>query len=103
ASFRRVLAIDPGFTTERVITGAVVLPQSRYKQPKSQRRVIDEALRRVQALPGVTAAGVTDTIPLGNRASASAILAEGYKAQPGESFLAPAEAPVSSDYVAGTA
>ena len=98
ASFRRVLAIDPGFTTERVITGAVVLPQSRYKQPDAQRRFIDDALRRVRALPGVTAAGVTDTIPLGNRASASAILAEGYKAQPGESFLAPAEVRVSSGY-----
>ena len=98
ASFRRVLAIDPGFTTERVITGAVVLPQSRYKQPDAQRRFIDDALRRVQALPGVTAAGVTDTIPLGNRASASAILAEGYKAQPGESFLAPADVRVSNGY-----
>jgi putative ABC transport system permease protein len=98
ASFRRVLAIDPGFTTERVLTGAVVLPDSRYKEPDTQRRFIDDALRRVQALPGVTAAGVTDTIPLGNRASASAILAEGYKAQPGESFLAPAEVRVSSGY-----
>jgi len=98
ASFRRVLAIDPGFTTERVLTGAVVLPDSRYKEPDTQRRFIDDALRRVQALPGVTAAGVTDTIPLGNRASASAILAEGYKAQPGESFLAPAEVRVSNGY-----
>ena len=98
ASFRRVLAVDPGFTTERVLTGAVVLPDSRYKEPDTQRRFIDDALRRVQALPGVTAAGVTDTIPLGNRASASAILAEGYKAQPGESFLAPAEVRVSSGY-----
>jgi len=98
ASFRRVLAVDPGFTTERVLTGAVVLPDSRYKEPDTRRRFIDDALRRVQALPGVTAAGVTDTIPLGNRASASAILAEGYKAQPGESFLAPAEVRVSSGY-----
>jgi predicted permease len=98
ASFRRVLAVDPGFTTERVLTGAVVLPDSRYKEPDTQRRFIDDALRRVQALPGVIAAGVTDTIPLGNRASASAILAEGYKAQPGESFLAPAEVRVSSGY-----
>ena len=98
ASFRRVLAVDPGFTTERVLTGAVVLPDSRYKEPDTQRRFIDDALRRVQALPGVTAAGVTDTIPLGNRASASAILAEGYKAQPGESFLAPAEVRVSNGY-----
>jgi len=98
ASFRKVLAVDPGFTTERVLTGAVSLPESRYKDPAALRRFTDGALRRVQALPGVSAAGITDSIPLGNRASASAILAEGYKAQPGESFLAPAEVRVSNGY-----
>jgi putative ABC transport system permease protein len=98
ASFRKVLAVDPGFTTERVLTGAVSLPESRYKEPEALRRFTDEALRRVQALPGVSPAGITDSIPLGNRASASAILAEGYKAQPGESFLAPAEVRVSNGY-----
>jgi predicted permease len=98
ASFRQVLAVDPGFTTEKVLTGAVSLPESRYGDADALRRFTDEALRRLRDLPGVRAAGVTDSLPLGNRASASAILAEGYKAQPGESFLAPAEVRVSHGY-----
>jgi predicted permease len=99
ASFRRVLAVDPGFRTGGVLTGAVSLPESRYADPDSRRRFTDEALRRVQALPGVKAAGATDSLPLGNSASASAILAEGYQAQPGESLLAPAEVRASHGYL----
>jgi predicted permease len=81
-----------------VLTGAVSLPESRYENAESRRRFTDEALRRAQALPGIRAAGATDSLPLGNSASASAILAEGYQAQPGESLLAPAEVRVSQGY-----
>jgi predicted permease len=99
ASFRKVLAVDPGYSTGQVLTGTVSLPDSRYADDAALRRFTDEALRRVQALPGVRAAGVTDSLPLGNSASASAILAEGYTAAPGESFLAPAEVRVSHGYL----
>jgi predicted permease len=98
ASFRKVLAVDPGFRTGQVLTGAVSLPEARYENGDALRRFTAEALRRVRLLPGVKAAGATDSIPLGNRASASAVLAEGYKAQPGESLLAPAEVRVSDGY-----
>jgi predicted permease len=98
ASFRKVLAVDPGFTTSGVLTGAVSLPDARYKDAAAVGRFTEEALRRVRALPGVRAAGATDSLPLGNSASASAILAEGYKARPGESFLAPSEVRVSDGY-----
>ena len=32
ASFRQVLAVDPGFDARRVLTGAVVLPEGRYPE-----------------------------------------------------------------------
>ena len=64
---------------------------ARYADAEAFGRFTSEAVRRVRALPGVTAAGATDSLPLGNSASASAILAEGYQARPGESLLAPAE------------
>ena len=98
ASFQKVLAVDPGFRTGEVLTGAVSLPESRYDGADARRRFTDEALRRVRMLPGVQAAGATDSLPLGNSASASAILAEGYTGQPGESLLAPAEVRVSQGY-----
>jgi predicted permease len=98
ASFRKVLAVDPGFTTEGVLTGAVSLPGARYADGDALRRITNESLRRVRTLPGVRSAGATDSLPLGNSASASAILAEGYRAQPGESLLAPAEVRASDGY-----
>jgi len=98
ASFRKVLAVDPGFTTRGVLTGAVSLPVARYSDRDAVRRFTTDAVRRVRALPGVKAAGATDSLPLGNSASASAILAEGYRSRPGESLLAPAAVRVSDGY-----
>jgi predicted permease len=98
ASFRKVLEVDPGFTTTGVLTGEVSLPSARYADAEAFGRFTREAVRRVRNLPGVKAAGATDSLPLGNSASASAILAEGYKARPGESLLAPAEVRISDGY-----
>jgi predicted permease len=89
ASFRRVLAVNPGFNADRVMTLSVNLPRSRYEKDDALRTFVDEALRGMRALPGVTAAGATDTIPLGGNHSDNVILAEGYQMRPGESLIAP--------------
>jgi putative ABC transport system permease protein len=98
ATFRQALAVDPGFAPAGVLTAAVSLPGSRYPDAASQRRFADEALRRMLSLPTVTASGVTDSLPMGNSASASAILAEGYQAKKGESLIAPSVVRVSPGY-----
>ena len=46
----------------------------------------------------MTMSGATDSLPFGNNASASAILAEGYQAKKGESVIAPNEVRVSPGY-----
>ena len=98
ATFRKALAVDPGFMPAGVLTAAVSLPESRYPDAAAYRRFTDEALRRMRALATVTVSGATDSLPLGNNASASAILAEGYQAKKGESLIAPSEAHVSPGY-----
>jgi predicted permease len=98
ATFRKALAVDPGFVPAGVLTAAVSLPDSRYPDAAAQRRFTDEALRRIGALPTVTMSGATDSLPLGNNASASAILAEGYQAKKGESLIAPNAVRVSPGY-----
>ncbi len=98
ASFRRVLDVDPGFVAERVLTASLVLPRSRYADDAARRGFTDEALRRVRGLPGVVAAGVTDTIPFGGRSNDSVILAEGYQMKPGESVISPNMVDVSPGY-----
>jgi predicted permease len=89
ASFRQVLAVDPGFHPDGVLTASISLPRSRYANQKAVIGFTDEILRRIRALPGVTAAGATTTIPFGGNNNDSVILAEGYQLKPGESVISP--------------
>jgi predicted permease len=98
ASFRHVLAVNPGFNNDGVLTASISLPRSRYSDDAKLRAFTDEALRALRALPGVTAAGATDTIPFGSNNSDSVILAEGYQMKPGESVISPNQVRVTSGY-----
>jgi predicted permease len=98
ASFRRVLAIDPGFRSEHVLTASVYLPESRYREEPAARRFSEDVLARIRALPWVDVAGATDTIPFGSNHTNSLILAEGYQMSAGESFISPARVLASSGY-----
>src|SRR5204863_4149724 len=94
----QVLAIDPGFNADHVLTASVNLPRARYKDDAALTAFTTEALRRVRAMPGVTSAGATDSIPFGGNHSDSVILAEGYQMQPGESVISPTQVDVSPGY-----
>jgi predicted permease len=98
ASFRHVLAVDPGFNADGVLTASVSLPAARYEKDAGRRAFADEALRRLRALPGVSVAGATDQIPFGGNHSDSVILAEGYQMKPGESVISPASISVTPGY-----
>jgi putative ABC transport system permease protein len=98
ASFANVLGVDSGFAPERVATASVSLPRSRYADEKARRAFVDEAVRRVRALPGVATAGATDTIPFSGAHSDSVIIAEGYLMKPGESVISPAQVEVTPGY-----
>jgi predicted permease len=89
ASFERVLAIDPGFRPEGVLTGRLALPAARYADPAALRSAYDRLLGGLRAVPGVTSAGLTSSLPFGGNYSDSVILAEGYQMAPGESLVSP--------------
>jgi predicted permease len=98
ASFRQVLAVDPGFNPDGVLTASITLPRARYTDDDKLRGFTDEALRRLRELPGVTAVGGTGTIPFGGNNNDSVILAEGYQMRPGESLISPNRIEVSPGY-----
>ena len=97
-SFLRILEIDPGFRPDRAITVEVSLPGLRYEDETAIIGFANEALLRLRALPGATAAGVTDAIPFGGNVDDNVILAEGYQMQPGESVISPNSVVVSPGY-----
>jgi predicted permease len=97
-SFRRLLAVDPGFTSRGVITATTSVPYSKYPSDAALREVVTRSLEAIRAVPGVASAGVTTCIPLGGEYADSLILAEGYVARPGESLISPGRLAVTPGY-----
>ncbi|HVR97291.1 MAG TPA: ABC transporter permease [Thermoanaerobaculia bacterium] len=85
-SFMRLLAVDPGFRPERVLTLALDLDPRRYAAPDSRISLFEELTRRVRALPGVQAAAFGDSLPLTGRMMmiARGLRAEGVPERPPE-------------------
>src|SRR5271157_997351 len=63
-SFYRLLSVDPGFAPERVLTMNISLTDSRYPEPTQRRAFFSDVLRRVESLPGVRSAAISDSLPL---------------------------------------
>ena len=97
-SFQRILAIDPGFRPDHLLTAQVSLPSTRYPDADDLRALGDRALDRLRSLPGVVSTGLTSTIPFGNNQNNSVIRAVGYEEQPGESLVAPSSVIVAPGY-----
>src|SRR5438067_1252099 len=83
-SFAEVLAVNPGFNAEGVLAATVAPGGPAYEENREARAAYyAEALRRLSALPGVTAAGGTNLPPLGGHTDRRYEI-EGYTLQPGE-------------------
>ena len=98
ASFQRVLGVRPGFDAGHVMTGVVSPPASRYKEDAQLLAFWDRLPSASARCPGVQAAGITSSIPLGGNYNDSVILAEGYVMEPGESLISPYNTRVSPGY-----
>jgi len=98
ASFRALLQVDPGFRTQGVVTASTSVPRARYTSDEQFAVLVDRTLENMRQIPGVTAAGVTSTIPFGGDYSDSVIFAEGYQMQQGESVVSPHQVNVSPGY-----
>jgi putative ABC transport system permease protein len=63
-SFLGLQKVDPGFDLEPVVTLEMPLPAAKYQQPFRQRELYREILERVQEVPGASAAGLINRMPL---------------------------------------
>jgi len=63
-SFVRLLAVDPGFRAERVMTMGIAVPSDRYKDADSRRAFYDRASAALRALPDVRDVGTAVVMPL---------------------------------------
>ncbi|HZL28592.1 MAG TPA: ABC transporter permease [Acidobacteriaceae bacterium] len=68
-SFSQVLKVDPGFRPDGVLTMRIALPDAKYSRPEQVRAFYSTLLDRIQASPGVKAAGAINLLPLGGQNS----------------------------------
>lgn len=84
---RSLLALErvaPGFDARGVLTVELTLPESPYGSRAERARFFRSLLERVEALPGVTAAGLTTHLPLSGENQNFALEVEGRPAPQGE-------------------
>ncbi len=71
-SFTRLLAVDPGFRIESVLTVDMQLPIERYREVEARRLFFQRAFEELRQSPLVTAAGAAAVTPLtGNKWTSS--------------------------------
>lgn len=58
-----LVRVDPGFVVDQTVAMDLSLPNS-YRGPQPRARFFQQLIQRVEALPGVRSAGVTDNLPL---------------------------------------
>jgi putative ABC transport system permease protein len=76
-SLDRLLHVSPGFTAGRLISATVSPPLHRYAAAPARRAFFDDLLARVEAMPQVDAAAVTDRLPFASPPWGSVFTIEG--------------------------
>jgi putative ABC transport system permease protein len=89
-------AVDTGFSHDHVVTASFNLPQ-RYN-PEKRQVFLDQALERIQAIPGVTKAAFTISVPVLGSNWNSIFTIEGQPVPERSQLPSSAWIPVSNDY-----
>jgi putative ABC transport system permease protein len=77
-SYEKLRAVDLGFRTDHALTASYSLPQRQYATQPAVDVFNATLLRKLAALPGVEAAGITSQLPAIGATSSTTFVAEGY-------------------------
>jgi len=77
-SFEKMRSVDLGFLPEHATIATFSLPQKQYEKQSQIDSFNRELLLRLNRLPGVTAAGLTNVLPAGGNSNNQTFVVEGY-------------------------
>jgi putative ABC transport system permease protein len=97
-SVSRLAALETGFRSERVLVGRVSLPGRVYRDGASVRGLFDRLRERVEALPGVEAAGLSSTAPFSAGNNQQNFVVQGREPAPGQPVLVASVRSVTPSY-----
>ena len=101
-SFISLQRVQAGFGSppERILSMSLSPPRNRYNDWKTVPVFFDRVVERVQALPGVESAGLSDSLPPDHQADYDTFQIAGQRLPPGQSNPAVTSASVGPDYFA---
>jgi predicted permease len=97
-SFARLQSVNPGFSTENVLTARLGLSNETYPDAAARRAFWQRVLEKVRVLPGVTAAGLTTNVPFSGSVSSGSYSIVGYDPPAGEARPHARQEVVGGDY-----
>ena len=96
-SLQRVMAVSPGFQSDHVLTGQILLPWANYSEA-ARLTFVESLMDKIGHLPGVLSAGVVNNVPFSGNSGKSAATAMGHVLRPGESARGHYSYGVGGDY-----
>ena len=99
-TFVRLRNVDPGFRTGNLLTVRTSLPPRLYMEDAKRTAFLNEALRRVEALPGVVSAGFSNGVPIAFKGWVNGFTIEGLPRLGGKQFSNSNFRVVTPDYLA---
>ena len=63
-SFQKLLAVDPGFRTDHLLSVKIDLPANIYSKPEQVESFSTRVQEQAEHIPGVTSAAITNALPL---------------------------------------
>lgn len=97
-SFRCLQGVSPGFNSSNVLTLELTLSGPKYKDPQAILSTYRDLWNRIEALPGVTAAGAVTALPMSEMFEWGPMTVEGRALAPGERFINADQHIVSGHY-----
>ena len=97
-SLTRLQDVDPGFSTEHVLTATIALPATGYPDAAARTGFWERVTADMAALPGVTAVGLTSNVPFSGSVSSGSYAIVGYTPGPSEALPHGRQEVVGGDY-----
>ncbi len=76
-SFSEVLRVNPGFSSQGVLTMHLAVTRAKYPEDERVAGYYRDLVNRVKSIPGVTAAGIVNRLPLSGLAQTGSVQFEG--------------------------
>src|SRR3954463_14195084 len=97
-SFARLQEVNPGFSSDNILTAQMALPATRYPDVSARRAFWTRLVDQIRALSGVTAVGLTSNVPFNGMVGSGSYNIVGYTPPQGEAQPHGRQEIVGGDY-----